>query len=276
MRKRQSSRDVPPLGVPHLPKPGPFASLRNSFLTGVVISAPLFITFAVLYWFITGPLRRLDGFVRNNIPQQFLPEDISILPGLGVLIAVIFLTVLGIIGKNFIGRSLIGFGERAVDSVPIVRSLYGFFKNVFEMALQQSEQSFKEVALIEYPRPGLWTLCFVVTSTKGEVRHALADRGEDMTNVFVPTTPNPTSGFLLFVPRSELRILDMSVEDGAKKIFSAGLVAPNFDVTSMEGQERSAPEEGNGGKTFSLFGRKQVDEGQTDPKKPTKKSVASS
>lgn len=216
---------------PKIPKPSLFATLRNSFLTGVVIAAPLFITFAVIYWLITGPLNQLDGFVQKQIPQRFLPEflqGVSIVPGFGVLVAVIFLILLGIVARNFIGRFMISAGERALDRVPVVRNLYGFFKNVFEMALQQTEQSFKEVALIEYPRKGLWTLCFVVTSTKGEVRHEMKEMGDDMTNVFVPTTPNPTSGFLIFVPRSTLKPLKMSVEDGAKMIFSAGLVAPAF------------------------------------------------
>lgn len=222
---------------PNIPKPGMFASLRNSFLAGVVIAAPMLITFSVMYWLITGPLARLDVFVQNKIPQRWLPpflEEVSIVPGFGILVAVIFLILLGIIAKNFIGRFFISLGERALHGVPVVRNLYGFFKNVFEMALQQSEQSFKEVALIEYPRPGLWTLCFVVTSTKGEVGQKLQDIGDDMTNVFVPTTPNPTSGFLLFVPRSTLRVLEMSVEDGAKKIFSAGLVAPEYIMNAKD------------------------------------------
>ncbi|WOI54076.1 DUF502 domain-containing protein [Parvularcula sp. LCG005] len=234
-----SKRDKKRLDQDHaakMPKPGPFASLRNSFFTGVVIAAPLFITVAVVYWLVTGPLANFDGFVQRNIPDAWLPPlppDYYI-PGLGVLVAVIFLVLLGVMAKNFIGRFLINFGEQVLDSMPVVRNLYGFFKNVFEMALQQSEQSFKEVALIEYPRPGLWTLCFIVTSTKGEAKHLLSDLGDDMTNVFVPTTPNPTSGFLLFVPRSELRILEMTVEEGAKMIFSAGLVAPEFVVPGTE------------------------------------------
>lgn len=217
-----------------LPPQGPFASLRNSFLTGVVISAPILITIALIYWLVTGPLRRLDDIVQSVVPTDWMGAGAADLyvPGLGVLIAVILLILVGIMAKNFIGRFFIGLGERFLDATPVVRSLYGFFKNVFEMALQQSEQSFQEVALIEYPRPGVWTLCFVVTSTKGEAAHVLADMGADMTNVFVPTTPNPTSGFLILTRRSELRVLSMSVEDGAKMIFSAGLVAPEFGVPS--------------------------------------------
>ena len=216
---------------PVLPRQGPLASLRNSFLTGVVILAPILITIALLYWLVTGPLARLDDFVQGMIPDGWfgsLREGFYV-PGLGVLVSIVLITAVGIMAKNFIGRFFIDLGERLLDAIPAVRSLYGFFKNVFEMALQQSEQSFQEVALIEYPRPGVWTLCFVVTKTRGEAAHALADIGDDLTNVFVPTTPNPTSGFLILTKRSELRVLDMSVEDGAKMIFSAGLVAPDFD-----------------------------------------------
>ncbi|MEM6913605.1 MAG: DUF502 domain-containing protein [Pseudomonadota bacterium] len=217
-------------GIP-LAKVGPLASLRNSFLAGVVIAAPLLITAAVIYWLVTGPLARIDGAVQSYIPDALLPPEWAdvYVPGVGVLLTVVLLTLLGIMARNFIGRFFIGFGEGLLDQMPVVRNLYGFFKNVFEMALQQSEQSFQEVAMIEYPRKGLWTLCFVVTRTKGEAEHTLSDIGDDMTNVFVPTTPNPTSGFLLFVPRSTLRILNMSVEDGAKMIFSAGLVSPEYD-----------------------------------------------
>nr|WP_246408880.1 DUF502 domain-containing protein [Parvularcula dongshanensis] len=180
--------------------------------------------------------------MQSAFPQSWLPPEWEgfYIPGLGVLVAIVLLVIVGVIAKNVIGRFFIDLGEKLLDAVPVVRSLYGFFKNVFEMALQQSEQSFQEVALIEYPREGIWTLCFVVTRTKGEARHALSSVADDMTNVFVPTTPNPTSGFLLFVQRSKLRVLEMSVEDGAKMIFSAGLVAPEYTplaerVTAISG-----------------------------------------
>ena len=159
--------------------------------------------------------------------------------GFGVIVAVIALVLLGALAKNFIGRSLLKFGEQILDGVPVVRSLYGFFKNIFEMALQQSDRSFKEVGLLEYPRKGVWTIGFVVTDTKGEVSHKLAKTAGDLVSMFVPTTPNPTSGFLLFVPRNDVRILDMTVEEGAKFIFSAGLVTPHYDpdaaVAQLEG-----------------------------------------
>lgn len=211
-------------------KPGFFARMRNNFLTGVVVAAPIGITFWLIWLFITGPVARLDETVRGFLPSNFMPTQfLEYLPGFGLIMAMIALILLGALAKNFIGRSLLNFGERLVDSIPGVRNLYGFFKNVFEMALQQSERSFKEVGLIEYPRPGLWALAFVVTKTKGEVAYKLRESDENLVSVFIPTTPNPTSGFLLFVPAHDIKILDMSVEDGAKLIFSAGLVTPSYD-----------------------------------------------
>ncbi len=257
-RRDDGAADAPQM--PKLSKPGLFASLRSSFLAGVVIAAPLLITVAVVYWMVTGPLKQLDGLVLRNIPRHFLPDWLDIVyivPGFGVLVAVILLVILGMMAKNFIGRFFINLGQRVFHSTPVVKNLYGFFKNVFEMALQQSEQSFKEVALIEYPRMGLWTICFVVTRSKGEVRHRLEDIGDDMTNVFVPTTPNPTSGFLLFVPRSTLRPLDMTVEEGAKMIFSAGLVAPEFDPEAAAGKNGSTVTVGTAARGFGLLRRRQ-------------------
>ncbi|MCQ8185011.1 DUF502 domain-containing protein [Parvularcula maris] len=258
-RQDKARRKGPEVGGPALKKPGPLASLRNSFFAGVVIAAPLLITAGVMYWLITGPLARVDGTVQKWLPDALLPPDWADLyvPGFGILVTIILLTLLGVFAKNVIGRFFIRLGESVVDSTPLVRNLYGFFKNVFEMALQQSEQSFKEVALIEYPRPGLWTLCFVVTRTKGETAHELTDIGADMTTVFVPTTPNPTSGFMLFVPRSKLRLLTMSVEDGAKMIFSAGLVTPEY---LTEGQEAPTDQSTNNGAFGFLKRRKQTDD----------------
>ena len=126
------------------------------------------------------------------------------------------------------GRSFIRAGERLFESLPVVRNVFGFFKNVFETALRQSDRSFKEVALVEYPRKDAWVMAFVVGETKGEVRARLDDMGEHLTSIFIPTVPNPTSGFLLFVPRKDLRILKMTVEEAAKVVFSLGLVTPEY------------------------------------------------
>ncbi len=209
---------------------GLLADLRSSFLAGIVVAAPVGITIALVYWFVTGPMAKLDSFVKRTLPDLGGNADtiVQVLPGVGVLIAVIGLVILGTVAKNFIGRSFIRAGERLVDSVPVVRTLYRFFKNVFETALQQSDRSFKEVALIEYPRKGSWVMAFIVGAGKGEVAAKLADQGEGLTALFIPTVPNPTSGFLVFLPRDDIRVLNMSVEDAAKVIFSLGLVVPAY------------------------------------------------
>jgi len=210
---------------------GLWSGLRSSFLAGVVVAAPIGITIALVYWFVTGPMAKLDAFVKNTLPDggSSIENFLQVLPGFGVLIALIALVLLGAITKNFLGRSFVRGWERLFDSVPVVRTLYRFFKNVFETALRQSDRSFKQVALIEYPRRGSWAMAFVVGDVKGEVETLLDDQADDLTTLFVPTVPNPTSGFLLFIPRDEIRILSMSIEDAAKMIFSLGLVVPAFE-----------------------------------------------
>jgi len=224
-----------PLGDGGLIKPQKqsfFGSLRSSFLAGVVVAAPIGITAAIIYWFVTGPMAKLDSFVRNwapDIGNDNINRIIDAIPGAGVLVAIIALIFLGALAKNFIGRAFINAGENILDSMPVVRNLYRFFKNVFETALQQSDRSFQEVALVEYPRKGAWVMAFVVGSAKGEIPHKLEDQGDDLISIFIPTVPNPTSGFLLFVPTADIRRLEMSVEDAAKVVFSLGLVAPKYD-----------------------------------------------
>ncbi|MEL6360036.1 MAG: DUF502 domain-containing protein [Pseudomonadota bacterium] len=235
-----------------------FGSLRSSFLAGIVVAAPIGITVAIVYWFVTGPMTRLDTFVKNFLPagDSNVETITRAIPGFGVLVAIIAIILLGTFAKNFFGRALIKIGEDIFESTPVVRNLYRFFKNVFETALQQSDRSFKEVALIEYPRKDVWAMAFVVGESKGEILHHLEpDDGETLTSVFVPTVPNPTSGFLLFLPRSALKPLAMSVEDAAKVIFSIGLVAPEFDdpnqaVEKLEAMADAAQEEKKSGLGF--------------------------
>lgn len=231
--ERKSTEHQPHVGERPLIKPKKqslLGYLWSSFLAGIVVAAPIGITVAIVLWFVTGPMARLDAFMKRTLPagESMIESILQWLPGVGVLIAFIALVILGAVAKNFIGRSFIHAGERLVDSVPVVRNLYRFFKNVFETALAQSERSFKEVALIEYPRPGSWVMAFVVGVAKGEVKNKLNDQGEGLTALFVPTVPNPTSGFLLFLPRKDIRILSMSVEEAAKVVFSLGLVVPEF------------------------------------------------
>lgn len=212
---------------PHLilpPKPkGLWAALRSSFLTGLVVMTPMALT-AWLIWSLTG---WIDSWVMPLIPARWQPEQyIGVnLRGVGVVVFLIFTVVIGWLAKGLIGRSLIRWGESIVDRMPVVRSIYNGLKQIAETVLSQSEAKFDRACLIEYPRKGLWGIGFVSGRAKGEIGRTAAE-GDPLLAVFLPTTPNPTSGFLLYVPQSEVTFLDMTVEDAAKLIISAGLVYP--------------------------------------------------
>ncbi len=204
------------------------SGLRTSFIAGVVVAAPLAITAYIIYWFVSGPMRQLDLFVRNILPagDTRIETITQAIPGFGVIVAIGGLVLLGAFTKNFVGRTFLRTGEKFLDQMPVVRNLHRFFKNVFETALQKSARSFKEVGLVEYPRKGLWAIAFVIGDAQGEVKFKLKE--ENVVGVFVPTVPNPTSGFLIYVPRSDFMPLQMSIEDAAKVVFSLGLVVPEF------------------------------------------------
>ncbi|NNK78694.1 MAG: DUF502 domain-containing protein, partial [Litoreibacter sp.] len=144
----------------------------------------------------------------------------------GVIFFLIFTVLVGWIGKGLLGRSLLHWGERIVDRMPVVRSIYNGLKQIAETVFSQRDTSFDRACLVEYPRRGIWAIAFISTSAKGEIDAGIpVDDG--IMSIFLPTTPNPTSGFLLFVPKSDVIELDMSVEDAAKLVISAGLVYPN-------------------------------------------------
>ena len=197
--------------------------IRGYFLTGIIVTAPVGLTFYVSFIFIGF----IDSKVRNIIPVQYhydniLPFEI---PGLGLLFVFIMLTFIGFLTAGLIGRYIIKLGERIIARLPIIRSVYGALKQIFESVLKTSSKSFREVVLIEYPRKGIWAIGFITGDTKGEVQYSLK---EEIVNVFLPTTPNPTSGFLLFVPRKDLKVLNMNVEEGIKMVISGGIVTPKF------------------------------------------------
>ncbi len=224
----------PPLETPLIrPQKQSFLSgVRSSFIAGIVVAAPMAITAYIVYWFITSPMKQLDGFVRHILPagDSRLETITQAIPGFGLIVALVVITALGAFAKNFFGRAMIRTGEKLLDSMPVVRNLHRFFKNVFETALQKSARSFKEVGLIQYPREGLWAIAFVVGEAAGEVGYRLREEADSLVGVFVPTVPNPTSGFLLYVPRADFIPLTMSIEDAAKVVFSLGLVVPEFSA----------------------------------------------
>ncbi|MGR3590861.1 MAG: DUF502 domain-containing protein [Limimaricola soesokkakensis] len=197
--------------------------LRNNFIAGVVVIAPIGLT----VWLIWAVVGWIDGWVLPFVPDRFNPEQyIGInLRGVGVIFFILFTFLVGALAKGFVGRSLLRMGESLVGRMPVVRSVYSGLKQIAETVFAQTETSFDQACLIEYPRKGLWALAFISTTAKGEVARKLPTDG-DIVTVFLPTTPNPTSGFLLFLPRADVIVLDMTVEDAAKLVISAGLVTP--------------------------------------------------
>lgn len=219
------------------PPPAPrrksfLSGLRNSFLTGVVVIAPVGLT----VWLIWSVIGWVDGVVLPFVPSRYQPEnilntflglDIQLqLRGLGVVFFLIFTTFVGWLAKGLLGRSLIRSAERFVNRMPVVRSIYSGVKQIAETVFSQADRSFEKACIVQYPRKGIWAVGFISTSAKGEIRARVND-AQNLLSVFVPTTPNPTSGFLLFFPAEDVIELDMSIEDAAKLVISAGLVYPN-------------------------------------------------
>ena len=223
---------------PHAPvrKPGIISRLRASFLTGLIVIAPIGLTIWLL-WTLMG---WVDGFVLPLVPARFNPEQyIGInLRGVGVIFFLLFTIVVGWIAKGLIGRSLLRWAESLVDRTPVVRSIYSGIKQIAETVFAQSERSFEKACLIEYPRKGIWAIGFISTDAKGEISRRIPV-DENLVSIFLPTTPNPTSGFLLFVPRSDVIELNMTIEESAKLVISAGLVYPDSQ-TAKEAVEAMA------------------------------------
>lgn len=222
-------------------KTGFVRHLTNWFLTGLVIAGPVGITLYVAWWVIG----IIDNFVKPLIPGQYNPDSYLPVhvPGFGLVVALIAITIFGFLAANLVGRSLVQFGERMLNRLPVVSTLYRGLKQIFETVVTQSNQSFRQVGLIQYPRKGLWAIVLISTPAKGEIFQNI--EGEEVLSCFLPTTPNPTSGFLLFIPRSEVKILDMGTEDAAKLIISAGLVSPEYQEKTAElAAEHDAQQDG--------------------------------
>lgn len=217
----------------------PMHRLRNYFLTGFVIAAPLFLTLYITWTFV----QWVDYLVEPLIPSayrldRYLPVAV---PGFGLIVALVFITLLGFLTANLVGRRLLAFGESFLHRMPLVRNLYRGLKQIFETVVSRRANAFQRVALIEYPRKGLWSIVFIASETRGEVDHRLSEPDDEAVGVFLPTTPNPTSGFLLFVKRRDLVMLDMTVEDAAKMVISAGLVTPDFAGDRETGDPLAPP-----------------------------------
>ena len=203
------------------PKTTFLGKLRNYFFAGILVTAPITITLYVTWGFLKLLDRKITPFIPETYnPNTYLPVDI---PGLGLIIAVVFFILVGFFTRNFFGRVLVRTSEYIVERVPVINTIYGAIKQIFETVMASKSDAFKDVVMFEYPRKGIWVVGFVTGKTKGEVEKLTDD---ETVNVFLPTTPNPTSGFLLFVPKKDVTYMKMSVEEGIKMIVSGGIITP--------------------------------------------------
>jgi uncharacterized membrane protein len=230
-----TSPEIPtvPSDMPDSPSPtgaarttapsGGRSRIRNYFLTGLIVGGPLAITVYLVWSFVTW----VDGLVRPFIPPAFRPETYLPVhvPGFGLIIAFLALTLLGFLTANFVGRKLVEFGERILGRMPVVRPLYRGLKQVFETLFSKSGSTFRRVGLVEFPAPGMWSLVFLSTPPGSDITARLPTQ-EEHVSVFMPCTPNPTTGFFFYVPRREVIELDIPVEAAAKLIMTAGMIQP--------------------------------------------------
>jgi len=221
-----------------LPAPGPKATrprlaarLRDYFLAGLLVTAPISITIYLTWSFISW----VDDSILPLLPAAYNPENYLrfdvpgiglihlTLPGIGLVIAVFVLIVIGALAAGLVGRLFVDYSERVLNRMPIVRSIYGATKQIFETMLAQKSDVFREVVLVEFPRIGMWSIGFIAGRTEGEIQELTED---EVLNVYIPTTPNPTSGYLCFVAKKDIVPLSMSVEEGIKMVVSGGIVTP--------------------------------------------------
>ena len=223
--------DLPPIMPPpgELPPDAPrgfMARFRNYFLTGLIVAGPIAITFYLTWWFVTW----VDGLVRPFVPVAYRPETYLPfgLPGSGLIVAVIALTLLGFLTANLIGRTLVDLGEKLLGRMPVVRAIYRGLKQVFETLFSGQGSSFRRVGLVEFPSPGMWSIVLISQPPSVEVAVSLPGQDEHI-SVFLPCAPNPTTGFFFYVPKSKLIEVEMSAEDAATLIMSCGVVQPGSD-----------------------------------------------
>ena len=202
-------------------RPTIFGRLRTYMFAGILVTAPIGITL-YLTWVI---VHFIDSKVMPLLPQKYNPETFLpfSIPGIGLIVMLIALTLIGWLTAGILGRWIIRFSEHLLARMPVVRNIYSAIKQIVETVMAQQSSAFREVVLIEYPRRGIWAVGFITGGTVGEVQNITDDK---MVNIFLPTTPNPTSGFLLFVPEKDVYRLSMTVEEGIKMVISAGIVTP--------------------------------------------------
>ena len=224
--KRTDDKPTDDAGKAVVHQPSIAARLRNYFLTGLIVAGPLAVTAYLSWSFITW----VDDLVRPFIPPAFRPETYSpvAVPGTGLVVGFVVLTLLGFLTANLVGRTLVELGEGLLNRMPIVRPIYKTMKQIFETLFSKSGSSFRKVALVEFPAPGMWSLVLLSQAPSSEIAARLPDK--EHVSAFLPCTPNPTTGFFFFVPRKDLVELDISVEAAMTLLISAGMVQPNSDA----------------------------------------------
>ena len=220
--------ELPPTASPEEPLPeahhaGLMARFRNYFLTGLIVAGPVAITLYLTWWFVNW----VDSIVRPFVPTVYRPETYLPfgLPGSGLIVAVVALTLLGLLTANLIGRTLVDLGERLLGRMPVVRAIYRGLKQVFETLFSGKGSSFRKVGLVEFPSPGMWSIVLISQSPSVNIASQLPGEEEHI-SVFLPCAPNPTTGFFFYVPRREIIELDIPVEEAAKLIMTAGMIQP--------------------------------------------------
>ena len=194
--------------------------LRNYLISGLLFWIPLILTIIVIKFFLE--------FINSLVPQEYLPEAIfnldTSIPGSGIILLFLIILITGILVTNILGRRLVALWEKLLNRIPGFRNIYNILKKVSDTVLNTSSQSFKKAFLIQYPSKGIWVIAFQSGDYRGEAESII---GEETINLFVPTTPNPTSGFFVLIPKKDAFELDISVEDAFKLVISAGVVTPN-------------------------------------------------
>jgi uncharacterized membrane protein len=212
--------------------------LRNYFLTGLIVAGPVAITIYLAWWFI----KLVDSWVKPFVPTAYLPETYLpfTIPGFGLVVVFVGLTLIGFLTANLVGRSLVNLGEVVLDRMPVVRGLYKGVKQIFETVFKQDGHSFRQVGLIEWPGEGLWSLCFITEPAQGALAAALP--AQEHVCVFVPCTPNPTTGYLVIMERARVKEIDVTTDEAFKLLMSMGIIQPEDRGAPLPGVPRLAGE----------------------------------
>jgi uncharacterized membrane protein len=223
MAPRPKTPPILPVGAPHPVKTGTLAGIRTYFLTGLVVAGPVAITVYLTWAFITW----VDAWVTPLIPAAYLPDTYLPfrVPGFGLIVAFVGLTLVGFLTANLVGRTLVRFGETLLDRMPVVRGIYKALKQVFTTVFSQSGTSFRKAGLVEFPQ-GAWSVVFISAEPSPAIERLLPGERDEWVSVFMPCAPNPTTGFFFLLPRSKVIELPISVEEATKLVISAGLIQP--------------------------------------------------